>query len=122
MDIVWTTRDQISQIVQDPLSWAMPIGAVSTMRARPFGEVAAARNDFRFGQILGIGNAFGGIGQIFSGPWHGGALRGMAPLLPNNPQICRKHAAESRSKPHSFATVSTKSTITILLTIKTLAV
>src|SRR3972149_641934 len=113
MDIVWTTRDQISQIVQDPLSLAMPIGAVPTMRARPFGEVAAARNDFRFGQILGIGNAFGGIGQVFSGPWHGGALRGMTPLLPNDPRICRKYAAKSRSKPHYFATVSKKFKFTV---------
>jgi len=106
MDIAWMTRDQISQIVQDPLSLAMPIGAVSTMRARPLGEVAAARNDLWLGQILGIGDALGGIGQVFSGPWHSGALRGLAPQLPNDPRICRKYAAESRSKPNSYATVS----------------
>jgi hypothetical protein len=109
MDIAWTARDQISQIVQNPLPLAMPIGAVSTLRTRPLGEVAAASNDLRFGQIFGIGDALGGIGQVFSRPWHGGTLRGMAPLLPIAPRICEKYAVESRSKPNSFATVSKNS-------------
>jgi len=90
MEIARTARNQIPQVVQNPLCLVMPIRAVTTTGTRPFGVVAAAPNDFGFGQILRIGDALGGIGQVFSRSRHGRALLGVLSHLPNNSRICTK--------------------------------
>ena len=88
MEIAWTARNQIPNIVQGPLSSAMPISTVSTARTRPFEKVAAALDDLWFRQILDSRDALGGIGQVLSRSRHGGALLGMGPQSPDNPRIC----------------------------------
>jgi hypothetical protein len=74
MDVMGAARDEVSQVVQCPLTSPMPIGTVLALRAGTSAEIAAALDDFRFGQIFQPRDAFGGVGQIFSGSGHGVVL------------------------------------------------
>jgi hypothetical protein len=76
MNVVRAARGQVPQIVQHPLRAAMPIGTVFALRAQLPSEIPTAFDDLRLGQVLDTGDAFSGIGHVFTWSRHGKALRG----------------------------------------------
>ena len=78
MNIVRAARDQVSQVMQHPLCAAMPIGTMAALWTRLSPIVATTFDDLRFGQIIDARDAFRGIRQVLSRPWHDKPLLGNA--------------------------------------------
>ena len=75
--------DEIAQVVEGALEDPVAVGAVAAARAGPPPVVAAAFAELGLGQVLDAGDALGGVGQVFSGSWHGAALLGVVSLQEN---------------------------------------
>ena len=73
-EVAGATGDEVTKVVEGALEDPVPVGAVATPGAGPSPEVSAAVAGFRLGQILDAGDALGGVGQVFSGSWHGAIL------------------------------------------------
>ena len=73
-EVAGASGDEVAKVVEGALEDPVPVGAVATPRAGPSPEVSAAVAGFRLGQILDTGDALGGVGQVFSGSWHGAVL------------------------------------------------
>jgi len=76
VDVVGTTRDQITQIMQHAFHATIAVSAFAAVRTGMLTIVAASLNDLRLRQVLHSRDAFRGIRQVFSGSWHGDALLG----------------------------------------------
>jgi hypothetical protein len=75
--------DEVTEVVEGSLEDPVAVGAVVATRAGSTAIVAAAVAELGLGQILDAGDAFGGVGQIFSGTGHGAALLWVVSLQEN---------------------------------------
>ncbi len=93
-DVVWSSGQEIAEVVQGALELAIAVRAVSAPWARPPLVVSTASEDLGLGQVLNPGDAFGGIGAIFSWAWHGSGLliafsyQEIRPILPASSRQC----------------------------------
>lgn len=82
-DVARSSGDEVAEVVESPSELVVTVGPVATVGARlPLG-VAAAVKDLGRGQVLDASDAFGGVGAIFSGSWHGCNLL-IEPPLPRD--------------------------------------
>jgi hypothetical protein len=70
-EIARPAGDEVAEVVECALEDPIAVSTMATTRAGTPAEVAAPMTDLRLGQILDAGDAFGGVGQIFSGSWQG---------------------------------------------------
>ena len=61
------TRPQIAQIMERTRQLPVAPRRVAALRAGVALEIAAASLDPRLGEVLGIGDPFGGIGHVLTG-------------------------------------------------------
>src|SRR5213592_3479358 len=76
VDIVWTTRNQITQVMQHALHATIAVGVLAAVRTGTLAIVTAPLDDLRLRQVLNPLDAFRGIRAVFTGSWHGDALLG----------------------------------------------
>jgi hypothetical protein len=76
VDVARPTCNQIPNVVKNASPGSAAETRFVTTRTRAMGEVSAAINDLRFGQIFGSCDAFRDIRQILSGARHDKALLG----------------------------------------------
>jgi hypothetical protein len=78
MNVVWTTGDQISQVMQCPLiGAAAPPTAFATLGTAPLLKDATLSNDLRFRKIFHCCDALRGVRYVFTRSRHCFALHGM---------------------------------------------
>src|SRR3954447_14069198 len=70
-DVMGPAREEVAEVVEGARELAIAVGAVPAAGTGPSLEVAAASEDLGLGQVLDPSDAFGGVGAIFSGSWHG---------------------------------------------------
>jgi hypothetical protein len=66
LQIHWPARPQIAQIMQRPRQFPLAARLVAALRAGLPLESPPASLDLRLGEIVGIGDPFGGIGYVFT--------------------------------------------------------
>src|SRR4029453_1972988 len=72
--IAWTPEVEIPQVVQRPLVLLVPIGRVTTTRARLPDGVATVGDDLGLWQVCGCGNPGAGVGAVLTWTEHRVAL------------------------------------------------
>jgi hypothetical protein len=72
-DVARPPGGEVAEVVECASEDAVAVGAVAAARAGPPAVIAAAPAGLGLGQILDAGDPFGGVGQVFSGSWQGGA-------------------------------------------------
>ena len=90
MDFPRSAADQVAEVVQFSREKFLAAAGLAAARARPRGEISTVFNDFGFGQILRIGDAFRGIWQIFARTEHDKVLHDqelLAQRLPHSTQF-----------------------------------
>jgi hypothetical protein len=90
MDFTRSAADKVAEVVQFSREKFLAAAAFATAWARPRGKISTAFNDFGFGQILRIGDAFRGIWQILARTEHDKALHDqelLAQRLPHSTQF-----------------------------------
>ena len=96
MDFAWPTVDEVAEIVQLAGEEFASAAAVVAAWTGPMGEISAAFNDLRLGEIFRISDSFRGIRQVFAGAEHDKVLHDqdfLALRLPYSPHfvmiVCR---------------------------------
>jgi hypothetical protein len=72
--IAWTPQVEIPQVVQRPLVLLVPIGRVTTTRARLPDDVATVGDDLGLWQVCGCGDPGAGVGSVLTWTEHRVAL------------------------------------------------
>ena len=74
MDLTWPPRDPVPQVAQQTGDHSVSGATLAATGTRSTFEIPAPFNDLRLGKILGVGDPFGGVGQILSRTRHGKSL------------------------------------------------
>ena len=85
VQLAGTARERVAQIMQPALGVAQPVGAAAAVRAESAAIIAAALDDFGLGQVLDMGDAFAGIGNVLTGPRAGDGSRAGIGLWKSSP-------------------------------------
>jgi hypothetical protein len=70
-EVAGPAGEGIAEVVEAVACGATPVGTVAAPRAGPAAIVTAPEADIGLGEVVDAGDAFGGIGAIFAGPWDG---------------------------------------------------
>jgi hypothetical protein len=74
MDLAWPASNPVPQVAQHTGDQSISGARLATVGTQATFEIPAAFNDLRLGEILGVGNPFGGVRQILSRTRHGKSL------------------------------------------------
>jgi hypothetical protein len=72
-EVAGPAGEGIAEVVKGTTAPSVAVGTVATAWAGSAPVVSAPDADVRLGQILDAGEAFAGIGSVFTGSWHGEA-------------------------------------------------